>query len=145
MTGIPESTARFRADVDAAVTRATRAAAAAGARTAAQRERNRELAERARGREVRPGAHEATSADVRRVAAGFREHRGLPVERLPAAAELLAPELPAPEKSREQTDANANPVAPTTPLGSRAVAGPSGQLPPDTGDDEDFSQARILY
>ncbi|MFC6089187.1 hypothetical protein [Saccharothrix lopnurensis] len=140
MTGIPESTARFRADLDAAVTRATRAAAAAGARTAAQRERNRELAERARGREVRPGAHEATSADVRRVAAGFREHRGLPVERLPAAAEL-----PAPEKSREQTDADANSVAPTTPLGSRAVAGPSGQLPPDTGDDEDFSQARILY
>lgn len=142
MTGIPEAMTRFRADLDAAVTRARRAAAAAGARTAAQRERNRELAERARAREVRPGAHAATSADVRRVATGFREHRGLPVEQLPPAAELLTP---AGEKSREQTDANANPVPPVTPLGSRAVAGPSGQLPPDTGDDEDFSQARILY
>lgn len=143
MTGISEAMTRFRADLDAAVTRARRAAAAAGARTAAQRERNRELAEelradRGRAGAVRPEGHAATSADVQRVATGFRGHRGLPVERLPPAAELLAP-----GKSREQTNANANPEPP--PLGSRAVAGPSGQLPRNTGDDEDFSQARILY
>ncbi|MFI9007252.1 hypothetical protein ACIGNX_08500 [Actinosynnema sp. NPDC053489] len=140
MTGIPEALARFRSDVDAAVTRGRRAAAAAGARTAAQRDRTRQLADRAAAGQVRPDRHEATSADVRRVADGFRRHRGLPVADLPPAAELLAP-----EKSREQTHANANAVPRPPALGSRAVAGPSGQLPPETGDDEDFSQARILY
>ncbi|WP_367134893.1 hypothetical protein [Saccharothrix sp. HUAS TT1] len=140
MTGIPEAFARFRSDLDAAVTRGRRAAAAAGARTAAQRDRNRELADRARARQVRPEGHAPTSPDVQRVATGFRHHRGLPVEELPPAAELLAP-----EKSREQTNANANPVPPAPVLGSRAVAGPRGQLPPERGDDEDFSQARILY
>ncbi|MCE7000044.1 hypothetical protein LZG04_35295 [Saccharothrix sp. S26] len=140
MTGIPEVFARFRADLDAAVTRGRRAAAAAGEKGAAQRERNRQLAERARARQVRPDAHAPTSPDVQRVATGFRQHRGLPVEELPPSAELLAP-----EKSREQTDANANSVPPPPVLGSRAVAGPSGQLPPERGDDEDFSQARILY
>ncbi|MFE2754413.1 hypothetical protein ACFXGA_20680 [Actinosynnema sp. NPDC059335] len=140
MTGIPEAFARFRADLDAAVTRGRRAAAAAGERNAALRERNRRLADQARAREVRPDRHEPTSPDVRRVATGFRHHRGLPVEELPAGAELLAP-----EKSREQTDANANSAPPAPVLGSRAVAGPSGQLPPHNDDDEDFSQARILY
>lgn len=139
MTGIPEAFARFRADLDAAVTRGRRAAAAAGERNAAQRDRNRRLAEQARAGQVRPDRHSATPEDVQRVATGFRRHRGLPVEDLPPAAELLAP-----EKSREQTDTKANPVPPPV-LGSRAVAGPSGQLPPDRGDDEDFSQARILY
>ncbi|MFD1152077.1 hypothetical protein, partial [Saccharothrix hoggarensis] len=117
-----------------------RAAAAAGAKTAAQRDRNRELAEQARARQVKPDRNAPTSEDVRRVATGFRQHRGLPVEDLPPAAELLAP-----EKSREQTDANANEAPPRPVLGSRAVAGPSGQLPPERGDDEDFSHARILY
>lgn len=140
MTGIPEAFARFRSDLDAAVTRGRRAAAAAGAKSAAQRERNRQLAEQAKARQVRPEGHAPTSPDVQRVATGFREHRGLPVADLPPAAELLAP-----EKSREQTDANANSVPPRPVLGSRAVAGPSGQLPPERGDDEDFSQARILY
>ncbi|GAA3461105.1 hypothetical protein ACFFSW_32180 [Saccharothrix longispora] len=142
MTGIPEAVARFRSDLDAAVTRARRAAAEAGARTAAQRDRNRELAERARERRVRPDGHAPTSSDVQRVATGFREHRGLPVEELPTGVELLTPPV---EKSREQTDANANPV-PSPPFsGSRPAAGPSGQLPSRTDDDEDFSQARILY
>ncbi|MEU4802115.1 hypothetical protein [Actinosynnema sp. NPDC023587] len=142
MTGTPESFARFRSDLDAAVTRGRRAAADAGAKTAAQRERNRELADRARTRAVRPEGHEPTSGDVRRVAAGFRAHRGLPVERLPSGGELLAP---APEKSHEQTDANANTASRRTSDGSRPVAGPSGRLPAEVADDEDFSQARILY
>ncbi|QFZ23437.1 hypothetical protein [Saccharothrix syringae] len=140
MSAISDAAARFRADLDAAVTRARRAAAAAGDRTAAQRERNRGLAERARGRAVRPGDHAATSADVQRVADGFRRDRGLPVEALPPAAELLSP-----PKSREQMDANANSAPPPPRLGSRPPAGPKGQLPVDTPDDEDFSQARILY
>ena len=140
MTGIPEAFARFRSDLDAAVTRGRRAAAAAGARAAAQRDRNRQLADEARAGRVRPDGHAPTSPDVQRVATGFRRHRGLPVPELPTGAELLAP-----EKSREQTDANANSVPPRPALGSRPAAGPRGQLPPERGDDEDFSQARILY
>ncbi|QQQ75918.1 hypothetical protein IOD16_33480 [Saccharothrix sp. 6-C] len=140
MTGIPEAFARFRSDLDAAVTRGRRAADAAGAKNAAQRDRNRQLAEQAKARQVRPDGHAPTSPDVQRVATGFRHHRGLPVPELPPGGELLAP-----EKSREQTDANANAVPPRPVTGSRAVAGPSGQLPPERGDDEDFSQARILY
>ncbi|MBW4716006.1 hypothetical protein [Saccharothrix obliqua] len=141
MTGVPEAFDRFRADLAAAVTRGRRAAAAAGAKNAALRDRNRESARQARDRAVRPGEHVPTPDDVRRVATGFREYRGLPVDRLPDAAELLAP----PGKSQEQTDANANTASAPEPSGSRPVAGPSGQLPPETGDDEDFSQARILY
>ncbi|GGP58306.1 hypothetical protein [Saccharothrix coeruleofusca] len=138
MTGTQDAFARFRADVEAAVTRGRRAAAEGGARAAALRGGNRELAERARGGRVPAERHAATSADLQRVAAGFRAARGLPVERLPAAEELLAP----PAESQEQTRANANPVA---PLGSRPPAGPKGQLPLNSDDDEDFSQARILY
>ncbi|MEV0678494.1 hypothetical protein AB0I60_18450 [Actinosynnema sp. NPDC050436] len=142
MTGVPEVFARFRADVDAAVTRGRRAAADAGARTAALRERNRGLADRARARDVQPERHAPTSEDVRRVATGFRAHRGLSVEWLPTGAELLAPE---PGKSHEQTDANANTASRRTSEGARPVAGPSGRLPVEPADDEDFSQARILY
>ncbi|GAA0237227.1 hypothetical protein GCM10010492_40360 [Saccharothrix mutabilis subsp. mutabilis] len=141
MTGIPEAFARFRSDVEAAVTRGRRAAAAAGASNAAQRNRNRELADQARAKQVTPEGRRPTSEDVRRVATGFREDRGLPVERLPSGAELLAPA----EESQKRTDANANPVPSPPVSGSRAVAGPGGQLPPERGDDEDFSQARILY
>lgn len=141
MTGIPEAFARFRSDVDAAVTRGRRAAAAAGERNAALRDRNRQLAEQARARQVRPDRHSATSGDVQRVAEGFRAHRGLPVEQLPTGAELLAPA----GESHKRTGANAN-TAPEAPvLGSRPAAGPRGQLPANRDDDEDFSQARILY
>ncbi|CCH35107.1 hypothetical protein ABZ816_21325 [Actinosynnema sp. NPDC047251] len=142
MTGIPEAFARFRSDLDAAVTRGRRAAADAGAKTAAQRGRNRDLADRAKARDVKPEGHAPTSADLQRVATGFRAHRGLPVERLPTGAELLAPQ---PGKSHEQTDANANTATRRTSAGARPVAGPSGRLPAEVADDEDFSQARILY
>ncbi|GAA1352983.1 hypothetical protein [Saccharothrix algeriensis] len=140
MTGIPEAFARFRSDLDAAVTRGRRAAAAADAVTAAQRARNREAAERAGSGRVEAARHEPTSGDVRRVATGFRERRGLPVDRLPSAEELLAP-----PESQKRTEGDANSAPPPPPSGSRAVAGPSGRLPPNRDDDEDFSQARILY
>jgi hypothetical protein len=131
--------ARFRADLAAAVTRGRRAASEAGVRNGAARDRNRELADQAKSRRATPG-QQATPPDVRRVANGFREGRGLPVERLPDGADLLTPE--------KQADANANVtnanVAPVT-AGSRPVAGPMGQLPRAGDDDEDFSQGQILY
>jgi hypothetical protein len=129
-----EAFARFRADLAAAVTRGHRAASDAGVRNGAARDRNRELAEGARAKQAAPG-QEATSPDVRRVANGFRAERGLPVEQLPEAAELFAPE--------KQADANAN-VPPVT-SSSRPAPGPRGQLPRASDDDEDFSQGQILY
>ncbi|PRY43592.1 hypothetical protein [Umezawaea tangerina] len=133
-----EAFARFRADLSAAVTRGRRAAAAAGARNAEARDRSRELAERLRARQAAPG-QQPTSPDVRRVANGFREERGLPVERLPDGAPQEAP-----AETEKPVDAKANSETPTT-LGSRPVAGPRGQLPRAGDDDEDFSQGQILY
>ncbi|HEX6345451.1 hypothetical protein [Umezawaea sp.] len=129
-----EAFARFRADLAAAVTRGRRAASEAGVRNGAARGRNRELADQAKAKQAAPGQR-ATSPDVRRVANGFREERGLPVERLPDEAELFAPEKTA--------NANAN-VSPITP-GPRPAPGPRGQLPRSGDDDEDFSQGQILY
>lgn len=124
-----EVLARFRAEVGAAVTRARRASGEVGERNAKLRERTRDLAAQARERKVEPGAL-ATSAEVRETAAGFRADRGLAVEQVPSAADLTAS---APVETERVT------------LGSSAVAGPSGQLPRVSDDDEDFSQSRILY
>ncbi|MCS7482309.1 hypothetical protein ACFFQW_20475 [Umezawaea endophytica] len=129
-----EAFARFRADLAAAVTRGRRAASDAGVRNDAARARTRELAQRAREKKAEPGVP-ATSPDVRRVAGGFREERGLPVEEFPETGETFAPE--------KTTDANAN-TPPTTPS-SRPAPGPRGQLPRRSDDDEDFSQGQILY
>ncbi|MFD5830036.1 hypothetical protein [Lentzea sp. NPDC060358] len=128
-----EALSRFRADVGAAVTRARRAAGDIGERNAKLRERTRDLARQARERTVAPGA-QATSADVKDAATGFRHDRGLPVERVPDAAELTAPRNTGPVETKE-----------AVVTGSTAVAGPSGQLPRVSDDDEDFSQSRILY
>jgi hypothetical protein len=124
-----EVLARFRAEVGAAVTRARRASGEIGERNAKLRERTRDLAAQARERKVGPGA-QATSADVREAAAGFRVDRGLAVEQVPDVHEVTAP---VPVETERVT------------LGSAAVAGPSGQLPRVSDDDEDFSQSRILY
>ncbi|WP_329788882.1 hypothetical protein V1227_31320 [Lentzea sp. DG1S-22] len=125
-----EVLARFRSEVSAAVTRSRRASGEIGERNAKLRERTRELASRAREGRVGSGAA-ATPADVREAATGFRADRGLAVERVPEAAEPVV----------------AGPVEtePVATLGSSAVAGPSGQLPRASDDDEDFSQSRILY
>ncbi|MGI5504467.1 hypothetical protein [Lentzea sp. CA-135723] len=121
---------RFRAEVGAALTRARRASGEIGERNAKLRERTRDLAVRARERGAEHGSP-ATPADVREAATGFRTERGLAVEQVPEAAE------PAVQRPVE-TETVAT-------LGSAAVAGPSGQLPRVSDDDEDFSQSRILY
>ncbi len=128
-----EVLARFRAEVGNAVTRSRRAFGEIGERNAKLRERTRDLAVQARERKTESGA-QATSTDVREAATGFRSDRGLPVEQVPDPAELTVP-APAVVPEPEQL----------TTLGSAAVAGPSGQLPRVSDDDEDFSQSRILY
>lgn len=129
-----ESIAQFRADVGAAITRARRAAAEAGAANGALRKRTKDLAEQAKSWKISPDAHAATSPELRGSATGFRADQGLPVDRLPEAADLLTP-----------PPAVTEPLPEPTTLGSAAVAGPSGQLPHVSDDDEDFSQSRILY
>ncbi|SDJ71148.1 hypothetical protein SAMN04488074_10312 [Lentzea albidocapillata subsp. violacea] len=124
-----EVLARFRAEVGAAVTRARRASGEIGERNAKLRERTRDLAALARDRKIEPGG-QATPADVREAARGFRTDRGLAVEQVPDATE---PAALVPAETERVT------------LGSSAVAGPSGQLPRVSDDDEDFSQSRILY
>ena len=124
-----EVLARFRAEVGAAVTRARRASGEIGERNAKLRERTRDFAAQARERRGEPGA-QATPADVREAATGFRVDRGLAVEQVPDVAEVTAS---VPVETKRVT------------LGSAAVAGPSGQLPRASDDDEDFSQSRILY
>ncbi|USX50724.1 hypothetical protein [Lentzea sp. HUAS12] len=124
-----ETLARFRAEVGAALTRARRASGEIGERNAKLRERTRDLAAQARERKAGPGA-DATPADVREAAKDFRVGRGLAVEHVPDAPE---PASPVPVET------------PAATLGSSAVAGPSGQLPRVSDDDEDFSQSRILY
>ena len=121
---------RFRAEVGAALTRARRASGEIGERNAKLRERTRDLAAKARERRPEPGS-QATPADVREAATGFRTDRGLAVEQVPETAE------PAVQRPVE--------TEPVATLGSAAVAGPSGQLPRVSDDDEDFSQSRILY
>ncbi|WNV90853.1 hypothetical protein [Umezawaea sp. Da 62-37] len=133
-----EAFARFRADLSAAVTRGRRAAAAAGARNAEARDRSRDLAEGLKATRSASG-RDTTSPDLRKAANGFREERGLPVERLPEPAPPAGP-----AETEMPIDAKANAETRTTP-GSRPVAGPRGQLPRAGDDDEDFSQGQILY
>lgn len=94
MTGqFRDAAARFSAEVEAAMTRARRAAAEARARSAQFRKENGELAEQAKSgqlRDVRRDEVEPTSDEPHKAATEFRTAHGLPVEPLPDAAELLA-------------------------------------------------------
>ncbi|GAA2664003.1 MULTISPECIES: hypothetical protein [Actinosynnema] len=137
MTGIQDAYARFRSDLAAATTRASRASGEGGARNAALRAATRELADRARAGKPDP-ASTGTSPDVRRVAGGWREGRGLPVENLPS-------EMPgAAGESQAQTEANANRVHEQTRPASRPATARGARPAVEQGDDEDFSQARIM-
>jgi len=121
---IGDAMSRFRAEVDAAVARGSRAASEARARSAATKGQTRELVGKVRARETRPEPADLTSPGLRRAAASFRGDEGLPVDRLPEGTELLAPAT--------------TPSAPKPP--AAAVRRP---LPSD--DDEDFSQEGIMF
>lgn len=94
MTGqFRDAAARFSAEVEGAVTRARRAAGEARARATQFRRDNEELTEQAKSgslRDVYRDEAEPTSEKLRTDAAEFRVARGLPVEDLPAAGDLLA-------------------------------------------------------
>ncbi|HEY7596508.1 MAG TPA: hypothetical protein VH969_25400 [Actinophytocola sp.] len=113
--GFRAATARFKAEVEAALTRARRAAAEAREQSADFRRGTDDLADQARtGRlrlrrtQVRP-----TSAEAKAEAEKFRNANDLPVEDLPDADEL--------------------------------TARPAEQVRPQQHEDEDFSQHQVLY
>ena len=123
---IGDSMSQFRAEVDAAVARGSRAADEARSRSAATKGETRELVNKVRARQVQPQPADLTSPGLRRAAASFRSDEGLPVDRLPEGTELLAP------------------IGSTTPGTPKPpVTGARRPLPSD--DDEDFSQKGILY
>jgi hypothetical protein len=98
--GFRAAAARFSAEVQAALTRARRAAHEARAQSGEFRAGNRELAEQVktgRLRGVRRDQVGQTTAAAREAAEKFRQANGLPVEELPDADALLA-RLPAAER-----------------------------------------------
>ncbi len=153
--GFRAAAARFRAEVEAALTRARRASAEARAQSAEFRRGNEELAARARTGPPR-GAHPPTTAEPRAEAEKFRRANDLPVddpaEDAPAPPrededfsqhkvlfDLDAPDDPAPgdhvvDQTSDQSEA---PDAP-------GIDSPPGWAAGTRDDDEDFSQQRIL-
>jgi hypothetical protein len=120
--GFGDAVLRFTNDVDAAVSRARRAAADAQERVAAFRAENRDVASQVRSGEVRVRQDEVTSDELRQAAAAFRESRGLPVEQFPDVTTVVAEEQP-----KEPAAASGRGA------GRRA-----------DDDDDDFSQERIM-
>jgi len=160
-SGFHAAKARFSAAVEAAVTRARRAAGEAKAQSAGFRRATQELAEQAKSgrlRGVERGQVAPTSAEQRDDAAKFRNANGLPVEELPDADRLLArlPDQPVTKQEDEDfsqrqvlfdLDAAPEPAEPTAePVAPEgAETGPPEPAPTRPSDeDEDFSQQRIL-
>jgi hypothetical protein len=160
-SGFHAAKARFSAAVEAALTRARRAAGEAKAQSAGFRRATQELAEQAKTGRLRgvPRAQvEPTPTEQRDEAAKFRNTNGLPVEELPDADRLLArlPDEPGTKQEDEDfsqrqvlfdldappelVEPASHPVEP-----ERAETDPPEPAPTRPSDeDEDFSQQRIL-
>jgi hypothetical protein len=162
--GFREAAARFRAEVQSALTRARRAAGEAKAQSGDFRKGTAELAEQARAGRLRGvrGRIEPTSADARDEAEKFRNANGLSVVDVPGADELLA-RLPGEERAERPpapddedfsqrlilVDADARdeepeerdvPEVPET----AGIDSPAPENARSSDEDEDFSQQRIL-
>lgn len=163
--GVPHAAARFSAEVDAALTRARRAAREAKAESADFRRRTDELAGQARTgklRGVRRSEVAPTPPDARADATKFRTDNGLAVPELPDADELIArlpnreprePEAPPAQENDDfsqhqvMVDVNEQPesAADSAELPEPAdLDSPEPARAPRGDDDEDFSQQRIL-
>lgn len=169
-SGFRGAAARFKAEIEAALTRARRAASDARAQSADFRERTRELAEQAktgRLRGVQRGQVQPTTPEQRAEAAKFRQANGLADEldaaQLPDAGRLIArlpAGVPAPEPEEEDfservvlvdvdewegpepaTRVVDEPAEPSEP--ARIDSPPSRARRP-AAEEDDFSQQRIL-
>lgn len=159
--GFRAAVARFRADVEAALTRARRAAADAKEQSAEFRRGSDDLARQSRRpRPVRRG--QETGAEARETAVKFRKANDLTVEELPDADEQPAPAR-AEQARREDEDFSQHTVlydidakeepAPAAPAvdqtsdesGRRRIDSPTAPAARSADDNDDFSQQRILF
>jgi hypothetical protein len=170
--GFRAAAARFRSEVEAALTRARRAASEAKAHTADFRRGTDEFAKQAKSGRLRGARGHLTPTDPRSRtdAENFRHANGLPVEKLPDADKLLHQLPPAPAEElpprREDEDFSQHQVLfdldaePTA--GDQEAERPDHRAGPDaeqeppridssaaentrrSDEDEDFSQQRIL-
>lgn len=158
------ATARFKAEVDAALTRARRAADEAKAQSAEFRRGSDDLADKARTGRLRRGQVRPTSAEARTAAERFRNANELPVEELPDADSLTArqpaPHAGAPKREDEDfsqhtvlfdLDAPDAPAAAAPPVDQTSDESPGSRIDSPTepntrpkDENEDFSQQRIL-
>jgi hypothetical protein len=164
MTGqFSQAVARFSATVEAALTRARRAAGEARAQSTDFRRRTGELAAQAKTgklRGVRRDAVKPTSAEARAQAVDFRTAGGLPVEELPDADTLIARlpgRAPSPPRRPENEDFSEHTVlfdvdgrgAPAeTPRDFAKMGGidsPAAEVTRPSDAEDDFSQQRILF
>ncbi|HEV7648034.1 MAG TPA: hypothetical protein VGP26_07730 [Actinophytocola sp.] len=164
--GFRAAVARFRADVEAALTRARRAATDAKEQSAEFRRGSEDIARQARNgrlRAVRRG--QATSPEAHDEAVKFRNANDLTVEELPDAdAVTTPPDRPAERPKREEEDFSqhtvlydidakddpappgARPVDQTSDESTRpGIDSPTAPRPRPADDNDDFSQQRILF
>jgi hypothetical protein len=166
--GFRAAVARFRADVEGALTRARRAAADAKEQSAEFRRGSDDLARQARTgklRAVRRG--QRTSPEARDDAVKFRNANDLPVEELPDPDAPAAPQRPAEQPRREDDDFSqhtvlydidakddpAPPVRPAAPAVDQTsdesarpgIDSPTPRARRRAADNDDFSQQRILF
>jgi len=159
--GFRAAAARFKSEVEAALTRARRAAAEAKEQSADFRRGSDDLASQARtGRlRIRRSQVQPTSEQAREDAEKFRNANDLPVEQLPDADELTrrtAPPAEAPPPQRDDEDFSQRQLlididardepAPPVDQTSDESARPRIDSPARARDDnDDFSQQRILF
>ena len=154
--GFRAAVARFRADVEAALTRARRAAADAKEQSSEFRRGSDDLARQARTGRRAARRGQATDPAAREDAVKFRNANELPIEQLPEADAEPRPEPP----KREDDDFSQHTVlydidakdepAPAVDQTSdesprRRIDSPTPPAPRPADDNDDFSQQRILF
>ena len=160
--GFRAAAARFKSEVEAALTRARRAAAEAKEQSADFRRGTDDLANQARTGRLRVRRSQTTNPQAREDAEKFRRANGLPVEDLPDAEDLTRrpePRAAAPQREDEDfsqrqllidIDARDEPEqagpGPRVDQTSDESARPRIDSPARSNDDADyFSQQRILF
>jgi hypothetical protein len=163
--GFRAAAARFKSEVEAALTRARRAVAEAKEQSADFRRGNEDLASQARtGRmRVRRSQTQPTSPEAREDAEKFRHANDLPVEKLPDADELTRRPAPAEEPPPQRDDEDFSQRQLLIDIDARDEPGPAPPAPRvdqtsdessrpridsparASGDGDDFSQQRILF
>jgi hypothetical protein len=159
--GFRSAVARFKAEVEAALTRARRAAADAKQQSAEFRRGSEDIARQTRTGRLR-GQVSPTSAEARTEAVKFRNANELPVEELPdtdtATTRPLRPEVAQPRREDEDfsqhtvlfdIDAPPEDAQPTavdqTSDESTEMGSPAASSTRSSDRTEDFSQQRILH